>query len=113
MKSMVLWIETMFFGVETIQVIGFRTMSVMNSIYPSTKHENMGNKFPEPLFVFRNKVIRQGHNIQESVTLLSNHSREEAKNVIIFFHMRLEFLGTTAHHDSISGTLEHFSQLCI
>ena len=24
----------------------------------------------------------------------------------------LEFQGTTPHHDSISGTLDHFSQVC-
>ena len=42
------------------------------------KHGNMGNKFPEPMSVFRNQAIRpirQGRNIQESVELLSNSSK--------------------------------------
>ena len=36
---------------------------------------NMGNKFPEPMSDFRNQVTRQVHNIQESVNLLSNKSK--------------------------------------
>ena len=33
------------------------------------KGGNMGNKFPEPMSVFRNQVIRQGRNMQESLKL--------------------------------------------
>jgi hypothetical protein len=45
------------------------------------KHGNKGNKFPEPMSVFRNQVIRRGHNIQESVKLLSNDSGRKASEV--------------------------------
>ena len=41
------------------------------------KHGNMGNKFPEPMFVFRNQVIRQGRNFQESVKLLWNNAKND------------------------------------
>ena len=41
------------------------------------KHRNMGNKFPEPKYVFRNQVIRQGRNIQESVKLVSNNFKKD------------------------------------
>ena len=41
------------------------------------KHGNMGNVFPEPMPVFRNQVIRQGHNIQESVKLLSKNFKKD------------------------------------
>ena len=42
------------------------------------KHRNMGNKFPEPKYVFRNQVIRQGRNIQESKKPLNNISNKDA-----------------------------------
>ena len=40
------------------------------------KHGNLGNKFLEPMSVFRNQVIRQKRNISESVKLSSNKSKK-------------------------------------
>ena len=41
------------------------------------KHGNMGNMFQESMSVFRNQVIRKGHDIQESVKRLSNNSKKD------------------------------------
>ena len=42
------------------------------------KRGNVGNKFPEPISVLRNKVSRQGCYNQESLKLLSNNSQKMA-----------------------------------
>jgi hypothetical protein len=39
------------------------------------KGGNMGNEFLEPMSVFRNKLIRQYHNIKESLQLSNVNSK--------------------------------------
>ena len=41
------------------------------------KYGNIGNKFPEPISVFRKQLIRQGRKIQESVKPLSDISKKK------------------------------------
>ena len=54
-----------------------KTTTVTSQTPELKKHGNMGKKFPDPMSVFRNQVIRQGRNIQESVKLLRNNAKKD------------------------------------